>query len=155
MIRVLVAFALAMLASSHADAVEARYTGAFQIVSVTENGKCTPWRPVGYQATARFRPQIPNVNPPGSYLSLFESFGARNFTLPNGLFNATFKTVDATNIFEEASTPSVPLQVRFVTQTPAQIVAATKAITITGEILNWDRQIGCRVQFSLVLYKRV
>jgi hypothetical protein len=140
-----------------ADAARVRYFGTFIIVSKTENNKCVDYDPVGERLVARFQPFIPGSDENNRVaLGIFYQDGGRGYQLDSGNFTANFKNAKAVNLFDGFDTPQPVQQVRFATSSPAadKITEATKVITITGEILNYDWQPGCRIQFSLLVQKR-
>lgn len=155
--RVLLTFlVLGAFCAAPAQAERVRFIGSFHIVSKTNNAKCNEYDPVGDRMAVRYTPVIAgNPDNDRSRLGLFYSDGGRGYQLDSGSFTSTFKPARAVNLFEGFSTPEPQQQVRFATQSPAAIQNDTNVITVTGEILNYDWMVGCRIQFRMVMQRRI
>jgi len=79
-----------------ANAEEVQFIGGLTIHA--QAGTCPEGNHVGLSYLARFRPRDTALATPHSDLNLFSQGGAMGHRLPNGLFTATFKKVQATAV---------------------------------------------------------
>ena len=106
---------------------------------------CTAgWNPVGSVFNSKFRPAGVGTNGSNSHFAVFDKAWATGFFLPNSSFNTTFRSVGATVIGSGSGTYS-NAQVKFVSQAPATILNTSRFINISGQIKNFDFNVGCTV----------
>lgn len=115
-------------------------------------GTCADYDPTGDEFVVRYRPGGLTGNPANSGLSFFSPTGAYNY-MPNGGFSGNFKPVTENEIFDYHGTQP-DSQVRFTSQTPANVNATTSFINVSGQIENFDFMAGCRVRFIMSVAKR-
>lgn len=147
--------ALLALLVAPAQAERVVYIGTFNIISKTENGKCSDYDPVGDRGMVRYRPKIQG-NPDNSRTQFgwFYQDGGRGYQI-DGDFNGDYQKAQAVNVFDGFDTPQPAQQIRYLSQKPATIKNNTTTIEIVGQILNYDWMKGCEIKFRMVLQKRV
>lgn len=149
--------AIAFLFSSAATALAAQveWLGYICITSNPLSAACvTDGIGLGECASLRFSPPNIGTNGTSTRLSLFEQHWAENYTLPAGsLVGTTFQTVNGTGTAKGVWTFNSQMRM---TQTPApaNLTAATKTVTLTGEIQDYDGAAGCDVTFRAAVTLR-
>ena len=96
---VFLAVLLVAALASPAEAVPVRWQGDFTVTAQT--GTCEPDN-IGTGGRARFRPGIGGENGADTSLSVFDQRQTINYRLVNGLFDATFQTVETMYICDTA-----------------------------------------------------
>ena len=108
-------FVLALLAalsfSQTAQAAVTHWQGEFLITD--KSGTCPDYDPVGTFGRVRFRPGIGGDNGSSSMFSVFSSRGAASYYLSGHLFDASFRTVNATVVGDGISTVTNIVKVKF------------------------------------------
>lgn len=133
--------------SNPAAGVKYRWRGAFKFTAVTAG---CPVNVTGDHTTARFLPANLGANGARSGLAIFYSNYSLAFSVA-GPFGTTFKPAQVTETAYLAG--NYQASIRFLTQSPANIVAATNYIIATGQIQGYDATPTCTATFSVMLQK--
>lgn len=138
---------LAAAGSSESLAAQSRWMG--DLVVTGKSGSCPDFDPTGDRYTVRFQPGGVGTNGAVTFLNLHGRNWVMGYKKATGKFTTVFQPVQTTMI--GASIGTATSYIRFATQAPAAITAATRFITVTGQIRGYDYMPACVVAFSMVL----
>ena len=126
-----------------------QYRWAGDLTFTYKTAACT-WNMVGDHLVTRFRPSGLGTNGQNSNLAMFYEDYALGYRVV-GPFTPAWKQAQGQDIGYGFGVFPAATYVRFLTQSPAVITAATNVITATGSIYNFDWTVGCTVNFSIVV----
>jgi hypothetical protein len=139
------------LLSASAEAARVRFQGSLTFLSQSAACTAEDVQEVGSFWIVRFRPPVVPDNGPGTAFSIFHQKNAFSFVLPDGVFNTVFKPVEVMDIGDNFQ-PWQGVKVRFTTN--PVVNAATRFITVNGQISRWENIPGCTLTFTMALVRR-
>ena len=147
-----------------AEATQSIFIGRI-VFTGSSGAACIPVNPVGERQTIRFMPAGIDNNGVNSIFTLYWRSGgqqdkprsATSYTLASNSFDGTPRPVKGV-IFENGpknfvNTPVIA--VTSVTQNNASLDATTQFVSASGEIQNWQDELGCTVSFTAAFTKQL
>ena len=114
---------------------------------------CDGWNPDKEFFVGTYWVPVPgSTNGPHSTITFhFGNGTAEGFFLANGVFNSTFKSVQATHVYTLTGTYSA--FVKITSRTPATLSTSTNVVTIVGAVRGCDRDPNCITNFRMALVR--
>lgn len=141
------------LSAAGALAVNIEWRGGVCLTAVNPACSAIGWS-VGDCGSLRFSP--PNVGTNGSSTK-FATFWGNNFAeaytkATGSLIGTTFRTVNGVGVGRSGFTFTSTM--RFTSQIPGAPTATSDAITIVGDIKNFDGTVGCNMSFRAAVTRQ-